>query len=204
MSISTCWVIIAAAVSNGLVQAHPATKALSRGVASQTDVQMNCTQQEVKCLAKGQIPHADGRCYTPLQRGPCPRGQRIVWDPEGVPGRRGRCATQPCLFGATQLVPHEGRCLSPAIARAVLCASGEIHFDATGSPACGGFPGWGQALQRHIRCFARKADIQLFSSDKNTQDVVRIASSLCAKDDSGKCVPESTGIDPKIVLSPEE
>ncbi|GLH03912.1 Protein of unknown function, partial [Gryllus bimaculatus] len=111
-------IFVMGAVTN--LSAYPARNSTVTESSPKIAVQVQCSPLDRKCLSRGQIPHADGKCYTPLERGPCPKNQIIVIDVNGGPALRGSCRAQQCTSG---LVPFtNGRCLGLKIARVLLCS----------------------------------------------------------------------------------
>ncbi|KAK7869717.1 hypothetical protein R5R35_011786 [Gryllus longicercus] len=196
-------IIVMGAVA--LMSAYPSRNATSPESSPKIAAQVQCSPLDRMCLSRGQIPHADGQCYTPLERGPCPKNQIIVIDVNGGLELRASCRAQQCPSG---LMPFtNGRCLEFKTARVLLCSGSDIHLDATGYPRCGRFSGWVQGIHEIVRCTEAKKKREISDIDEAGSievRAVRTSDIICVENNSGDCVSGTIGDSPNPVIETEK
>ncbi|KAK7869715.1 hypothetical protein R5R35_011784 [Gryllus longicercus] len=202
MHAAVVMVIMITACAEYFAAAYPAREAKFPGGEQKISGTVNCLHQQHPCLREGLLPHTDDKCYAPLERGPCPRGHVIMLDTHRVAeGLKGLCMEQRCPSG---LVPLEGRCMPNAQVRKLLCASGPLHLDPAGNPLCGEFPGWKNLLQSYVQCSLKKKRQVKWTGRYNNKRVTWVHNALCAVQNDGNCGKGVSGVQPKLILTPEK
>ncbi|GLH07600.1 Protein of unknown function [Gryllus bimaculatus] len=118
---------------------------------------MTCSARQAQCLTQGHLPYYDGRCFDPLERGPCPAGEWFTLElaGAGAGALEGRCVPRPCPEG---LLPADGGlCLREEEARERVCGGGPVHLDPAGRPRCGARRGWPPFLSAYVTCVQHDA-----------------------------------------------
>ncbi|KAK7869713.1 hypothetical protein R5R35_011782 [Gryllus longicercus] len=195
-----CWVMtLTAFVATGL-------RSSGFVINQRKSVGKNCSLYEHPCVINGQLPHENGKCYTPLESGPCPKGQVVILDSETSSKElQGRCQMKQCPLG---LVPLKGHCLTTTLARKWLCANGPLHLDPMGNPRCGEFSGWKSALLAYVHCTPTKHDVPTPFSKRVSRTIVTVIrpkNVLCAVEDTNQnCTKSVYGISPNALIVPEK